>query len=111
MNTDSGASWHPRDRLLCSDQDALWRIPKGCQVDFFGKIDLQGFFSLTILVVSLSPYIDARCLRRDFSQSGESVVMSCTKEAAKFSAAGDIGTGNIKLAQTANVVCHLEGRG
>ena len=33
----------------------------------------------------------------------ESVVISCTKEGVKFSAAGDIGTGNIKLAQTANV--------
>merc|ERR1712002_947870 len=39
---------------------------------------------------------------RDLSQFGESVVISCTKEGVKFSAAGDIGTGNIKLAQTAN---------
>merc|ERR1712008_488739 len=39
----------------------------------------------------------------DLSQFGESVVISCTKEGVKFSAAGDIGTGNIKLAQTANV--------
>ena len=31
------------------------------------------------------------------------MVISCTKEGVKFSAAGDIGTGNIKLAQTANV--------
>ena len=52
---------------------------------------------------SLSPCIDERCLRRDLSQFGESVVISCTKEGVKFSAAGDIGTGNIKLAQTANV--------
>ena len=50
-----------------------------------------------------SPCIDERCLRRDLSQFGESVVISCTKEGVKFSAAGDIGTGNIKLAQTANV--------
>ena len=42
-------------------------------------------------------------LLRDLSQFGESVVISCTKEGVKFSAAGDIGTGNIKLAQTANV--------
>ena len=42
-------------------------------------------------------------LYRDLSQFGESVVISCTKEGVKFSAAGDIGTGNIKLAQTANV--------
>ena len=40
---------------------------------------------------------------RDLSQFGESVVISCTKEGVKFSAAGDIGIGNIKLAQTANV--------
>lgn len=40
---------------------------------------------------------------RDLSQFGESVVISCTKEGVKFSAAGDIGQGNIKLAQTANV--------
>ena len=31
------------------------------------------------------------------------MVISCTKEGVKFSAAGDIGVGNIKLAQTANV--------
>jgi proliferating cell nuclear antigen len=40
---------------------------------------------------------------KDLSQFGESVVISCTKEGVKFSAAGDIGVGNIKLAQTANV--------
>ena len=40
---------------------------------------------------------------KDLSQFGESVVISCTMEGVKFSAAGDIGTGNIKLAQTANV--------
>ena len=40
---------------------------------------------------------------KDLSQFGESVVISCTKEGVKFSAAGDIGIGNIKLAQTANV--------
>ena len=90
-------------RLLFSDQDALWRIPKGCQVDFCCKIDVQCTFSLSILFISLSPCIDERCLRRDLSQFGESVVISCTKEGVKFSAAGDIGTGNIKLAQTANV--------
>jgi len=40
---------------------------------------------------------------KDLSQFGESVVIACTKEGVKFSAAGDIGMGNIKLAQTANV--------
>lgn len=39
---------------------------------------------------------------RDLSQFGESVVIACTKEGVKFSAAGDIGAANIKLAQTAN---------
>ncbi|KAK9511553.1 hypothetical protein O3M35_000187 [Rhynocoris fuscipes] len=40
---------------------------------------------------------------RDLSQFGESVIISCTKEGVKFSAAGDVGAANIKLAQTANV--------
>jgi len=40
---------------------------------------------------------------RDLSQIGESVVICCTKEGVKFSANGDLGTGNIKLAQSANV--------
>ena len=40
---------------------------------------------------------------RDLSQFRESVVISCIKAGVKFSAAGDIGVGNIKLAQTANV--------
>jgi len=39
----------------------------------------------------------------DLSQFGESVVISCTKEGVQFSATGDIGVGNIKLAQTADV--------
>jgi proliferating cell nuclear antigen len=40
---------------------------------------------------------------RDLSQIGDSVVITCTKEGVKFSANGDLGTGNIKLAQTASV--------
>ena len=40
---------------------------------------------------------------RDLSQFGESVVIACSKEGVKFSAVGDIGSANIKLAQTANV--------
>jgi proliferating cell nuclear antigen len=40
---------------------------------------------------------------RDLSQIGESVIICCTKEGVKFSATGDLGTGNVKLAQTANV--------
>jgi len=40
---------------------------------------------------------------RDLSQIGESVLICCTKEGVKFSASGDLGTGNIKLAQSASV--------
>ncbi|CAH1247008.1 proliferating cell nuclear antigen [Branchiostoma lanceolatum] len=40
---------------------------------------------------------------RDLSQIGEAVAISCTKDGIKFSASGDLGTGNIKLAQSANV--------
>merc|ERR1712215_670719 len=40
---------------------------------------------------------------RDLSQFGESIIISCSKEGVKFSAQGDIGSANIKLAQTASV--------
>ncbi|XP_038210407.1 proliferating cell nuclear antigen isoform X2 [Zerene cesonia] len=40
---------------------------------------------------------------RDLSQFGESMVISCTKEGVKFSASGDIGSANVKLAQTASI--------
>lgn len=40
---------------------------------------------------------------RDLTQFGESMVISCTKDGVKFSAAGDIGSANIKLAQTASI--------
>jgi len=40
---------------------------------------------------------------RDLSQFGDSIVINCTKSGVIFSASGDIGTGNIKLVQTANV--------
>merc|ERR1711893_29004 len=40
---------------------------------------------------------------RDLSQIGESVLICCTKGGVKFSASGDLGTGNIKLAQSASV--------
>jgi len=39
---------------------------------------------------------------RDLSQIGDSVIISCTKEGVKFSASGDLGTGNVKLAQTSS---------
>ena len=37
---------------------------------------------------------------RDLSQFGESIVIACTKEGVKFSAAGEIGTANIKVRHT-----------
>jgi len=40
---------------------------------------------------------------RDLGQFGDSIVISCTKQGVKFTATGDIGTGNIKLAQSASV--------
>ncbi|KAF2350181.1 Proliferating cell nuclear antigen PCNA [Trinorchestia longiramus] len=40
---------------------------------------------------------------RDLSQFGESIVITCTKEGVKFSAAGDVGTANVKLTQTSVV--------
>ena len=40
---------------------------------------------------------------RDLSQFGESVVICCTKEGVKFSATGDSGSANVKLAQSASV--------
>ncbi|XP_029670160.1 proliferating cell nuclear antigen [Formica exsecta] len=39
---------------------------------------------------------------RDLSQFGESITFACTKEGIKFSASGDYGSANIKLAQTAD---------
>ncbi|KAJ8976376.1 hypothetical protein NQ317_003230 [Molorchus minor] len=39
---------------------------------------------------------------RDLSQFGESILISCTKEGVKFSTSGDIGSANIKIAQTIN---------
>jgi len=49
------------------------------------------------------PSAEFQRICRDLSQLGESVVIECDKEGVQFSAQGDIGTGNIKLAQTASV--------
>lgn len=49
------------------------------------------------------PAAEFQRICRDLSQLGESVVIECDKEGVQFSAQGDIGTGNIKLAQTASV--------
>jgi len=49
------------------------------------------------------PAAEFQRICRDLSQIGDSIVIGCTKEGIKFSASGDLGTGNIKLAQTGNV--------
>jgi proliferating cell nuclear antigen len=45
------------------------------------------------------PSAEFQRICRDLSQIGESVIICCTKEGVKFSASGDLGTGNIKLSQ------------
>lgn len=40
---------------------------------------------------------------RDLSQIGDAVTISCAKDSVRFAANGDMGSGTIRLAQTANV--------
>uniref|UniRef100_A0A4X2L088 DNA sliding clamp PCNA n=1 Tax=Vombatus ursinus TaxID=29139 RepID=A0A4X2L088_VOMUR len=40
---------------------------------------------------------------RDLSHIGDAVVISCAKDGVKFSASGELGSGNVKLSQTSNV--------
>ena len=47
------------------------------------------------------PSTEFQRICRDLSQIGESVVVDCAKEGVSFAAQGDLGTGNVKLAQTA----------
>lgn len=49
------------------------------------------------------PSMEFARICRDLSQFGESVMISCTKEGVRFSASGDVGAANIKLAQTSSV--------
>ena len=42
-------------------------------------------------------------IARDLTQFGDTVVISCKKEGIQFSSVGDIGSANVKLAQTMNV--------
>jgi len=46
------------------------------------------------------PSAEFQRICRDLSQIGDTVVICCTKEGIKFSCSGDLGTGNIKLAQS-----------
>merc|ERR1719433_240320 len=48
------------------------------------------------------PSAEFQRIVRDLGQFGDSVIISCTEKAVKFSSAGDIGTGNIKLLPTSN---------
>jgi len=54
-------------------------------------------------VVVKMPSSEFQRICRDLSQIGDSVQITCTKDGVRFSASGDLGTGNIKLSQTANV--------
>ncbi|CAD6996836.1 proliferating cell nuclear antigen [Ceratitis capitata] len=49
------------------------------------------------------PAMEFARICRDLAQFSESVVICCTKEGVKFSASGDVGSANVKLAQTFNV--------
>lgn len=40
---------------------------------------------------------------RDLSQIGDAVMITCAKDGVKFSATGELGTGNVKLSQTSSV--------
>ena len=49
------------------------------------------------------PSAEFQKIAKDLCQFGDSVVISCRKEGVQFSSVGDIGSANIKLAQTMNV--------
>ncbi|XP_018793771.1 PREDICTED: proliferating cell nuclear antigen [Bactrocera latifrons] len=49
------------------------------------------------------PAMEFARICRDLAQFSESVVICCTKEGVKFSASGDVGSANVKLAQNLNV--------
>ncbi|KAH7983446.1 hypothetical protein HPB52_012088 [Rhipicephalus sanguineus] len=54
-------------------------------------------------VVIKMPSGEFQRICRDLSQIGDSVQITCTKDGVRFSVSGDLGTGNVKLSQTANV--------
>lgn len=54
-------------------------------------------------VVIKMPSGEFQRICRDLSQIGDSVQITCTKDGVRFSVSGDLGTGNVKLAQTANM--------
>ncbi|XP_077542256.1 proliferating cell nuclear antigen [Haemaphysalis longicornis] len=54
-------------------------------------------------VVVKMPSGEFQRICRDLSQIGDSVQITCAKDGVRFSVSGDLGTGNVKLSQTANV--------
>ncbi|XP_018328036.1 proliferating cell nuclear antigen-like [Agrilus planipennis] len=48
------------------------------------------------------PSVEFARIVRDLAQFGETVLICCTKEGVKFSVSGDVGSANVKLAQTNN---------
>lgn len=54
-------------------------------------------------VIIKLPSAEFQRICHDLSQIGDSVQITCTKDGVRFSASGDLGTGNVKLSQTANV--------
>jgi len=54
-------------------------------------------------VIVKMPSSEFQRICRDLSQIGDSVTITCTKDGIQFSASGDLGKGNVKLSQTANV--------
>ncbi|KAI8121041.1 hypothetical protein FF38_10837 [Lucilia cuprina] len=49
------------------------------------------------------PSMEFARICRDLAQFSESMLICCTKEGVKFSASGDVGSANVKLAQTSSV--------
>merc|ERR1719427_898996 len=78
-----------------TDYAAVIKMPSG---EFQRVVSIDSY-QLIIILLDCLGLVQVR----DLSQFGESVLIEVTKEGVKFSAAGDIGVGNIKLAQTANV--------
>ena len=89
--------YQERKRLGIPETDfaAVIKMPSGK----FQKVVSIDSYQLIIILLDCLGLVQLR----DLSKFGESVLIEVTEEGVKFSAAGDIGVGNIKLAQTANV--------
>ncbi|KYN32251.1 Proliferating cell nuclear antigen [Trachymyrmex septentrionalis] len=85
-------------KLINMDQEHLG-IPKVYTVIIHQVIALQ---ETSYSCVVKMPTAEFTRICRDLSQFGESITFACSKEGIKFSASGDYGSANIKLAQTAD---------